>query len=158
MNDRSEDLRATALEWRVGLIVLVAGFVIAIAVAAWFALHQTPPQTAPVAQPQQQTQSPAQKEKDAARSAALLFCAMDLLNAKNLGVVPPYAELTSGPSGTDHKGRFACTAGTTVAKYTLAADAVCRNLTDARCVNLYSVKSDDGTVLYKRPEAKPAKK
>jgi hypothetical protein len=32
----------------------------------------------------------------------------------------------------------------------IAADLVCRDLRDRRCVNLYSVTQDDGTVLYQR--------
>jgi len=158
MNDE-EMHRATAREWRAAQIVFGAGFAIAIAVAGYFTWQQhkeaAQEQAALEAQQQQATQQapapPAQSAADQNRKDAMLVCAMELVNAKNFGIVPGYGQLISKyPHETGTRGRYACLAATQVAKYTLEADLICRNLQDPRCVLLYSITRDDGNVLYKR--------
>jgi hypothetical protein len=145
------DMRAAAREWRTGLIVVVAGFAVAIAVAGYFAYASRNPAPVPQASIAVPTLTPAQREEQLKR-LALALCAVEIVNAKNIGIVPPYGRYAGGPKATDHRGRYVCVASTGVAKYSIAADLVCRQLLDARCVDIYSVTSDDGTVLYKRPK------
>jgi hypothetical protein len=58
--------------------------------------------------------------------------------------------LTQMPRATKVRGRYLCVAGTQVTRYVLAGDLMCRNLKDSRCVSLFSVTQDDGTILYQR--------
>jgi hypothetical protein len=148
MSDQNEGVRATAREWRIALMVVAGGFAIAIAVAIYFAFAQKPAPSSvaavkpPLTAPQKAAQYNAK--------AALLFCAADILEARKMGLVPPYGRYAGGPNLTKRRGRYVCIAGTGVAKYSIAADLVCANFAAPRCVQLYSVVSDDGTVLYKR--------
>jgi hypothetical protein len=72
-----------------------------------------------------------------------------VLNAENAGLVPNYAKLAStAPNATKAQGRYSCMAQTDVAKYTITGDLLCSDMRKAACLKLYSVKSDDGTVLY----------
>ena len=155
MTDQNENMRATANEWRITMIVIGAGFLIAIALALYFALK---PATAPettTAQPTEQTMTPEQRRAEAAQVGKVL-CDAEVLNAQGIGILPNYAKSRGLPMRTDTKGRYVCVASTGVAKYAIAADVTCSSLLDPRCVSVYSVTSDDGTVLFKRPVAKPA--
>jgi len=83
--------------------------------------------------------------------AALALCTAALDTSKAYGIVPQFGKLASaGLQVTNVKGRYKCLASTDAARYVIAADLVCRDLRDRRCVNLYSVTQDDGTVLYQR--------
>jgi hypothetical protein len=142
--------RGISREWLAARIVIGVGFVVAIAVAAYFTLRpaQPPAEQPPVVQ---QQLTPAQ-EKDRDAKDAMLVCAQELLNAKNTGIIPSYGQLASPyPRTTKVHGRYACFAATHAAAYVIAADLVCRNLLDSRCVTLYSVATSDGTMLYRRP-------
>jgi hypothetical protein len=128
-------------EWRAALITIIGGFVIAAAYLGYMsyrAAHAPQPIAA-----EQQTRVNAE--------ASLALCTAALERAKAFGIVPNYGKLASpGLRTTGVKGRYACLAATSVAAYTLAADLVCRDLRDQRCVALYSVTQQDGTVLYQR--------
>jgi hypothetical protein len=156
MTDYDDMKRGTARDWFWARAVLIGGFVIAIAVAGYFGwrshqesvAEQQMEATAPTA-PAISKKAAHQAELDAKAKGAMMFCAIDLLNAKNMGVVPPFGQLASPlPEKTDKQGRYACTAATDVSKYKMEADLVCRQISNPACVKLHSVTSDDGTVLY----------
>jgi hypothetical protein len=151
MTEFDRNMRGIGREWLAARIVVLGGFVIAIAVAAYFTLRpapvveQQPP--APVAQPTLPAQTAAQRNV----TAGAMLCVMALQNAKNYGIVPAYGRLTSmAPKFTHERGRYICTAGTSVGTYVITADLLCRNLTDTRCVVPFIIKRDDGTLLYQR--------
>jgi hypothetical protein len=157
MDDFEAHRRGTEREWLAARIVIGGGFVIAIAVAAFFALRPAP-QAVPV---EQQASAPTQQEQTAApqsqsqsdAKAAMMVCAMELVNAKNIGIIPPDGQLTSlMPKDTGVQGRYSCSAATSAAKYKIAADLVCRNVQNARCIFLYNIETADGTVLYQRQQ------
>jgi hypothetical protein len=152
MNEQNPNTRRLQFEWYAALATIVGGFVIAIAVAAYLTYGgkaAVPTATAPQSQG---SQADAQK----ARVAALIklgteLCGLELANAQTFGVVPHFGKLLNPmPRTTDIRGRYVCVAGTQVTKYVLAGDLVCRNLRDSRCISLFSVTQDDGTVLYQR--------
>ena len=49
------------------------------------------------------------------------------------------------------RGRYVCHAKTDAAKYTVTFDLPCTDLTQAKCVQLYSIALDGSGVLYRRP-------
>ena len=163
MTDYEDMVRGTAREWFWARVVLVGGFIVAIAVAGYFAWQRHEDQVAAeqqqaqslagaAQQQQQQTLTPEQIRKaraDANAKAGLMICAMELLSAKNMGLIPPYGQLASPePRATAKKTRVACLAATTATRYEIQADLICRTLVNPNCMKLHSVKTDDGTTLY----------
>ena len=137
-----ETRRALDWEWRVALLTVVAGFAVAIAVTLFIHFRTPSPQAIEAANRQQAV---------AVTQAARMVCVQALAAAKNFGIVPNYASLAAAlPSATQIRGRYLCSGATTVARYTMAVDLFCRELKNPRCVNLFSVTQQDGTILYKR--------
>jgi hypothetical protein len=161
MTDHDDGMRMTAREWTAARVVLIGGFIIAIAVAGYFTWtqHQQAQQAAAAQQAQAQAEAkadapptPAQIAQSRARMN-LMVCLRVVVNAATSGIVPNYAKLASrAPTPTNVQGRYSCNAATDVAKYTVTADLICADMRKADCVKLYSVKSDDGTVLYQAKE------
>ncbi|HEX3810990.1 MAG TPA: hypothetical protein VHW02_14950 [Rhizomicrobium sp.] len=153
MSDIHSDNTALRREWRAAIFVVGGGFAIAILVAIYFAFFASPPtpaiapdESTPVTQVQE-------NQEENAVAAQQQVCHLELANAQNFGLIPSFGKLADpNPRATSVKGRYACTAGTPASKYELTGDLVCRNLNDAHCVVLYSVTSDDGTVLFKRQQ------
>jgi hypothetical protein len=144
MIEQGAGQRALSREWLAARIVVIGGLVVAAAVAAYFGwikpAYLTPPQP-----------TPEQQEARANAQAVLDMCTTGVAAAKAFGILPPYGRLVSLNVGrTDVQGRYVCQAATQVAKYLVAVELYCRNLKDRRCVSLYSVTQDDGTVLYQR--------
>jgi hypothetical protein len=136
-------------EWQAAVAIVVGGFVIAAAVAAYFTwappgfLSGEPAQVA-------RHRTPEERER-ADRMATVALCTSALNTAKSFGIIPNYTKLAStGLQTTDVQGRYVCLVTTGVAKYMVAADLLCRDLRNKRCVNVFSVTRDDGTVLYQR--------
>ena len=159
MTDYDDMVRGTAREWFWARIVLIGGFAVAIVLAAYFAWQRHEDQIAAQQQAaaltqgaQHQTMTPEQIRRARADENAklgMMICAMELVGAKNMGVIPPYGQLAeSQPRLTAKKGRLSCQAATQVTKYEIQADLVCRTLVNPNCIKLHSVKTDDGTVLY----------
>ena len=133
--------RWLAWEWRAALITVVGGMVIALGVAAYFTFR-TPP-AVPVA--------PEAAQHARFVRAAQLVCRQALASAKNFGIVPQYAQLANPlPLATRVAGRYVCIAATSVGHYNVAVDLLCPKFSDAKCVRLFDVLQDDGTVLYRR--------
>ena len=157
MDGDGDDMRMTAREWTAAKIVFIGGFIIAIAVAGYFTWQQHEQALKDAATQQAQAQAEAQaaaaptKAQIAAEQAriGLAVCLRDVINAINLGLVPKYAKLGSAaPQATKVQGRYTCLADTDVAKYKVTGDLMCSDMRKADCVKLYSIVSDDGTVLY----------
>ena len=146
--------RGTQREWLAARVVVVGGFLVAIAVAAYFTLRPAPQpvvEEQPAAPPAQQQVMTAQQAAEANARAGMMVCAMELVNAKNSGIIPSYGQLIDMlPKATGKRGRYVCRAATQAAKYAISADLVCRTLQDPRCVLLYRITAGDGTVLYQR--------
>jgi len=132
-------------EWRAALLTIVGGLIIACAVAAYFTFR-TPAPT-----PEQVEEARQLVGNAVLLRAEQLVCKQALASAKTFGIVPNYAGLSNPlPTTTAVTGRYVCTSKTNVAQYNIAVDLVCRDVSKARCVNLFSVTQPDGTVLYQR--------
>jgi len=129
-------------EWRIALLTIVGGLIIGGAVVAYLSFRPSPEAVEAARQ---------QAAGVALLHAEQLVCAQAISTAKNFGIVPNYAVLAKPlPSTTNVTGRYTCVAGTNVSHYNMAVDLLCRELTKSKCVSLYSVSQDNGTVLYKR--------
>jgi hypothetical protein len=150
--------RGTAREWFWARIVLIGGFAVAIAVAGYFvwqrhentiAQQQEAARLAAEAQQQPHSMTVEQARADENKKLGMVICAMELLSAKNMGIIPPYGQLAdTQPHATGKKNRLACLAATEVNKYEIQADLFCRTLTSPQCMKLHSVKTGDGTTLF----------
>lgn len=150
MNTEHPDIRAFEREWKIGLFVVIGGFVIAIAVAAFLTFgkkqHAVVPDQTQIAEPATPSDERANGLNDPSQ-----VCRTALANAKNFGVLPNDSRLADpDPRQTDQEGRYMCDAETGKAKYSIAVDIVCEDAAKDRCVSIYSVAEDDGSVLYQR--------
>ena len=141
--------RGTQREWLAAKIVLVGGFVIAIGVAAYFVLA---PRFAPDHHMQANLpDSVSHLIPDDAKTAMMLFCAQELVEGKNVNIVPVDAQLAEKlPRNTRVKNRFACIAHTTATVYFITADYRCTQVTNPKCVQLYDIQTNDGLLIYRR--------
>ena len=147
MTDQDPNVSALAREWLLTRVTIAGGFAIAIAVAAYFMISAQ----MNVARQEHAQQSAAEMRAKANAEASLALCSSALTAAKSFGIVPSFGTLASPKlQKTDVQGRYVCLAATSVTKYLLAADLLCRDLRDQRCVSLFSITQDDGTVLYQR--------
>lgn len=149
MSMEQPDLRALRREWMIGLTVVIGGFALAIAVAAFLTFGQKRAAVIPD-QTQIAEQAPP-REQYLAFDERTRICRTALANAKTVGVVPANGRLIDPtPRPTDRQGRYVCDASTGKAEYSLAADVVCADVGKAQCISLYSIAQDDGAVLYQR--------
>jgi hypothetical protein len=132
-------------EWRAALITVIGTFVLIVGTFLYLSYRFAHLRATYNAAAQQQTHINA--------AAEMALCTAALNHAKSFGIVPNYGKL-SGPGLqlTNVKGRYACTAATSVTQYTVLSDLLCRDLRDQRCTALYSVVQQDGTVLYRRQQ------
>jgi hypothetical protein len=136
--------RSLSREWLAARVVVIGGLVLAAGLILFFGWIKPAYLAAPQLTPEQQ-------QARATGQAILDMCSTGVSSAKAFGILPPYGRLASLTVGkTDVQGRYVCVAATQVAKYLVAVELLCRNLKDRRCVSLYSVTQDDGTVLYQR--------
>jgi hypothetical protein len=150
MSTEQPNIRALWREWTIGIIVVIGGFVIAIAVAAWLTFGHKPPPV-PVETPA--AGQGASVGQQANQNDPTQVCRTALANAKSFGIIPSFGQLTdANPRETEQQGRYVCEAATPAAKYTIAVDLVCQQLSDAKCVNIYSIAQGDGSVLYQRQQ------
>jgi hypothetical protein len=147
MTDQESNQGALAREWLWARITIIGGFVIALAVAGYFAYRAH----TEIANQEAAQQAAVQAQAQVNAKVTLQLCSLALSAAKNFGIVPAYGQLASPKvQKTDVQGRYVCLAATSVTKFLLAADLVCRNLDDPHCISLYSITQDDGTVLFQR--------
>jgi hypothetical protein len=132
-------------EWRAALITVIGSTILILGTFGYLSYRVMHLRSAYNAASRQQSHI------NAAAEIALCTAALD--HAKAFGIVPNYGKL-SGPGLqlTTVKGRYACTAATSVTRYTILSDLLCRDLRDQRCTALYSVLQQDGTILYRRQQ------
>ncbi len=150
MNTEHPGIRALEREWKISLFVVIGGFAIAIAVAAFLTFgkrqHAVVPDQTQIAEPASPSDEAANGLNDPSR-----VCRTALANAKNFGVLPNDSRLAdSDPRQTDQEGRYMCDAATGKATYSIAVDIVCEDAAKDSCVSIYSIAEDDGAVLYQR--------
>lgn len=135
MSEHAEIYRGLWWEWLTARVVFVLGFGVPIVAAIVFmVLYPSPQQTA----------------ASSRQLAGQEFCEATVAVAQSFGIVPNFAKATGQPQNSDVRGRYVCTAATNAAKYAIAVDLVCRNITDPHCYNIYSITQDDGSVIYQR--------
>jgi len=146
-NSKQSGLRR---EWAAARVVVIGGFVIAIAVAGYFAYRQEQAQS-PAGVPNAMT--PHKVDAKLLAQAELAVCSAELIQAKGIGIVPAYGQLaTPRLVRGNAPERFICEAATSLTHYFIAADVLCNKLADARCVSVYRIALKDGTLVYQRPE------
>ena len=129
-------------EFRIAAITVIGGFLLACAVLGYLAYR---------AHHQRTVEEETRAKQTAILQTANLLCKEAIITAKNFGIVPSYATLTSlFPTATQVTGRYICSGGTNVSQYLVAVDLICRDLKSGRCLALYSVTQPNGTVLYRR--------
>ena len=132
-------------EWLLARIIVIGGFVIAIASAVYFG-YVVPR----IIQPRE-LKTALVNRVNTLLSAESQICNMALNSARNFGIVPQYGRLASQKLAlTPMQGRYVCLARTSTVNYVLAVDLLCKNLKDPRCTSLYNVTQTDGTLLYQR--------
>ncbi|HEY1632689.1 MAG TPA: hypothetical protein VGF56_15340 [Rhizomicrobium sp.] len=140
--------RGTQREWLAAKIVLVGGFVIAVAVAGYFIYRQ---HQADVEANQPAAPVAAPRRPEDVKTAMMLFCAQELVEGKNVNIVPVDAQLAEKlPRNTKVKNRFACIAHTTATVYFITADYRCAQVINPKCVRLYDIQTNDGLLIYRR--------
>lgn len=150
MDTEHSDIRAFEREWTISLFVVIGGFVIAIAVAAFLTFgkkqHAVVPDQTQIAEAAPPSDEAANGLNDPSQ-----VCRTALANAKNFGVLPNDGRLADpNPRQTDQEGRYICDAATAKAKYSIAVDIVCEDAAKDQCVSIYNVAEEDGAVLYQR--------
>jgi hypothetical protein len=140
-------------EWAAARIVVIGGFIVAIAVAGYFLYRARQEQLAQQPVVHTTVVSPKVDRKTLVR-VELAVCTAELLRAKDLGVVPNYGELATGGlvRAPDAPRRFICEAKTHLTNYFISADILCDRLADPRCVSIYRVATKDKQLIYARPE------
>jgi hypothetical protein len=140
-------------EWAMARIVVIGGFIVAIAVAGYFVyrakqqeLAQQPVVHATVVNPKVDAKVLVRVE--------LAVCTAELMHAKDVGAVPAYGELATAQlvRAGDAPRRFICEAKTHLTNYFIAADVLCDKLSDPRCVSVYRVANREKQLIYARPE------
>jgi hypothetical protein len=150
MDTEHPGIRAFEREWKISLFVVIGGFAIAIAVAAFLtfgkAHHAVVPDRTQVEEPAPPSDEVANGLNDPSQ-----VCRTALANAKNFGVLPNDGRLADpDPRQTDLEGRYICDAETGKAKYSIAVDIVCEDAARESCISIYNIAEDDGAVLYQR--------
>ncbi|HET7335948.1 MAG TPA: hypothetical protein VFI93_12595 [Rhizomicrobium sp.] len=93
------------------------------------------------------------------QTAELSICNATLARARDYGVVPFAAKLTSedataldgdGDAAAQTEKRYVCNAAAQESKFAITVGVSCKDMSDAKCFKLYTVKQDDGTLLFNR--------
>lgn len=137
--------RALRIEWLAVRVIVVGGFVVALAAAVYFGV------IVPRILEPRELRAKLVTRVETILKAEAQICTMAINSAKNFGIVPQYGQLASAKLAlTRVQGRYVCVAATKAAKYFLTVDLICRELKSPRCTSLYNVIQPDGTVLYQR--------
>ena len=143
--NQQDGQRDLSREWLVARVVVIGGFVVAVAAMIYFGWVQ------PAMQKREAVARAELMARESAAAAAL-FCKTGLGAAQNYGIVPSYAQIISRNIYlTRTQGRYVCVAATHAARYLVAVDLFCHDIKNKRCLSLYSVV-DQGNkaVLYQR--------
>lgn len=133
-------------EWRAALITIVAVAIVVAGVFGYQAYQRVQQRHS------QEAQFAAYRQHQIALiKTAYGVCKSSLASAKALNIIPQYSGLVRAlPIATKRTGRYVCVAGTNVGHYNLVIDLVCRQVEQAKCVDLVAVMQDDGTILYRK--------
>ena len=139
------DANMTSPKWPRGLawLLAVVGLLLVVALVGYFGFvwYFAPPPNTP--------ENPSAVAEHRAEAEAL--CTAAFSKAKGFGIVPQYTELASDDVGrTTTEGRYICSGHTDAAKYDITFDLVCKDLNDARCIDLYTVAQDQTGPIYQR--------
>ena len=140
MINQDVNIRALRREWLAARIVAALTVVLLVAAVVQFVIW-----------PPSGTTAPAAMSDDQRHAAALALCSAALASTQGFGIVPAYTKLASDTvqSGSV-RGRYTCFAQTDAAKYQITFDLMCKDLGDAKCLNLYSVAQDGSGAIYQR--------
>jgi hypothetical protein len=130
-------------EWIAARIFAAIGLLLLIAVGVYIGLN--PPNSLSVV-------SLDNPNADAERrQAAVALCSVALTTTQGFAIVPAYTRLASDMVQEGSvPGRYTCYAQTDAAKYQITFDLMCKDLSDAKCINLFSVTQDGSGSLYQR--------
>jgi len=140
MIDQDVNIKALQREWLAARIVAALTVVLLIAAVVQVAIWPPTGATSPTAV------SDADR-----RAAAVALCSAALATTQGFGILPAYTKLASDlvqPSSV--RGRYTCFAQTDAAKYQITFDLMCKDLGEAKCLNLYSVTQDGTGAIYQR--------
>lgn len=85
------------------------------------------------------------------RAEANALCTAALSTAKRFGIIPVYTELSGDVvERSETRGRYTCSGHTDAAKYRVTFDLMCKNIDDAKCIELYTVAQDRTGPIYQR--------
>jgi hypothetical protein len=139
-------------EWAAARIVIIGGFVVAIAVAGYFAYRQEQAMRAEALANAPHTVSPHKVDAKLLARVELAICSAELVQAQGIGIVPTYGQLaTPRLVRANAPRRFICEAATHLTRYFISADILCNNLRDARCVSVFRIALKSGALVYQRP-------
>jgi len=153
MSDQQHDLKAISREWAAARVIFIIGFILALGAGGYYAWQA---RQSVVSQRQQtlaevKAVQAQENQAEEADQAGQQLCRTALASAKNFGIIPPYGQLAAyEPKKSDVTGRYVCAAATGETKYVIAADLVCRDFKNAKCVILFSITDAEGAVLYQR--------
>jgi predicted negative regulator of RcsB-dependent stress response len=140
-------------EWAAARVVIIGGFIVAIAVAGYFAYRQEQATRALTQANAPQAGLAHKVDPKLLARAELAICSAELVQAQGIGIVPTYGQLaTPTLVRGDVPRRFICEAGTHLTRYFIAADIRCNNLADARCVSVFRIALKNGALVYQRPD------
>ncbi len=132
MTDYDDMKRGTSREWVAARIIIVCGLIFAAGAAGYFIWSQhkaAQEQQAEIKAEQQAAQTQAEgaamnDKKAALVRAGAMLCALELVNAKNYGVIPGYGQLATAMPQPEEQARplIPAMASTDVAKYKMVAD------------------------------------
>jgi hypothetical protein len=143
MVDQDVNIKALQREWLAARIFAVLVLVALVAVAVQVLFY---PPLALTSATSDTAGAEAQRH-----AAALALCTAALTTTQGFGIVPAYTQLASDMvQGGTVRGRYTCFARTDAAKYQITFDLMCKDLGEAKCLNLYSVTQDGTGTLYQR--------
>lgn len=146
MVENKEYLPALQREWLLIRIVLIVGFVLAIAAGTYLAVGA---RYRIVAMRTEAAARIAAQEKVA--NAVDQLCPSALDTAKGMGVIPNYAKLVEPrPRATNYRGRYLCVASTPSTLWGVIADISCFDVKSTKCLSLFAVTQKGGAIIYQR--------
>jgi hypothetical protein len=143
MTEHDASMMAQRRRRRVARVLAVIGLLLVVGAASYFGYswYNAPPPAPP--------EDPAAIAEHRAEAEAL--CTAALSTAKGFGIIPAYTELASDVVGrTNTEARYVCRGRTDAAKYEVTFDLMCKDLNDAKCINLYRVAQDRTGPIYQR--------
>ncbi len=155
--------RALSREWAAARIVVIGGFIVAVAVTGYFAWqarqesivrqHVLMAEQQAAARAAAAAAVPGKIDAKKLARAELAFCKAELKRAQDITIVPSYARLAA-PNlvPTNIARRFICAAKTDVTVYLIAADLRCSNIQNPQCISIDRIVTKEKLLVYTRPD------